>query len=199
MRRRDKGLRHPDSEKLAWTTPGGITTKLLRTLGRPALGRNRLIISTRKSKGHLRSSFLIQAGQRGSKEHQKQARHPANRDLGFGAARTSRSARCRRREEKLAILAEARDAPTSVSAVARRHGLHPSLLFRWRRDACDVPVRQQPAFIPFALPVPTCPSPQERAAAGVIEIDLAGGHRVRAEAGVEVAVLRSVIEALVER
>ncbi|HEU0059398.1 MAG TPA: transposase, partial [Hyphomicrobiaceae bacterium] len=39
-----------------------------------------------------------------------------------------------RREQKLAILAEV-DAPGgSVSEVARRHGLHTSLLFRWRRD-----------------------------------------------------------------
>ena len=39
-----------------------------------------------------------------------------------------------RREQKLAIVAEI-DAPGgSVSEVARRHALHTSLLFRWRRD-----------------------------------------------------------------
>lgn len=38
------------------------------------------------------------------------------------------------RAQKLAILAEV-DAPGgSVSEVARRHGLHTSLLFRWRRN-----------------------------------------------------------------
>ena len=74
------------------------------------------------------------------------------------------------RDEKLAILAEARDAPTSISAVARRHGLHPSLLW-WRRDACNGPGPQQPAFMPLALPGPTCPSLPERAARGVIEIE----------------------------
>ncbi|WP_461369763.1 transposase [Candidatus Darwinibacter acetoxidans] len=37
------------------------------------------------------------------------------------------------REEKRAIIAEVRETRTTVSAVARRHGLHPSLLFRWRR------------------------------------------------------------------
>src|SRR3954454_7516594 len=52
--------------------------------GQP-LGRNRLIISTRESKGHLRSTLPVEAGQSRPEEHQKQARHPANRDLGFGA------------------------------------------------------------------------------------------------------------------
>jgi transposase len=104
------------------------------------------------------------------------------------------------REEKLAILAEADSTPTSVSAVARRHGLHPSLLFRWRRDACEAAVIEKgPAFTPLALPGPACPPAQERAAAGLIEIELAGGHRVRAGAGVDGAVLRGVIEALVQR
>ena len=104
------------------------------------------------------------------------------------------------REEKLAILAEADRTPTSVSAVARRHGLHPSLLFRWRRDACEAAVVEKgPAFIPLALPGPACPPAQERAAAGLIEIELAGGHRVRAGAGVDGTVLRGVIEALVQR
>ena len=104
------------------------------------------------------------------------------------------------REEKLAILAEADRTPTSVSAVARRHGLHPSLLFRWRRDACAAAVVEKgPAFIPLALPGPACPPAQERAAAGLIEIELAGGHRVRAGAGVDGTVLRGVVEALVQR
>jgi hypothetical protein len=53
--------------------------------GGQSLGRNGLIISGRKCKGHLRSSLLIKGGQRGSEEHQKQARHSADRDLGFGA------------------------------------------------------------------------------------------------------------------
>src|SRR5215213_1204236 len=55
--------------------------------GQP-LGRNVLIISGRKCKGHLRSTFPIEAGQRRPQEHQEQARHPANRDLGFGAELT---------------------------------------------------------------------------------------------------------------
>ena len=36
--------------------------------------------------------------------------------------------------EKRAIVEEARRATSSISAVARRHGITPSLLFRWRRE-----------------------------------------------------------------
>jgi hypothetical protein len=39
----------------------------------------------------------------------------------------------------------------------------------------------------------------KRAAAAVIEIELAGGHRLRADASIDIAVLRSLIEALVGR
>ncbi|MCW3038514.1 MAG: transposase [Solirubrobacterales bacterium] len=103
-------------------------------------------------------------------------------------------------EEKRTILAEARDTATSVSAVARRHGLHASLLFRWRRDAREeeqAPARLPgPTFVPLALPVPTVvPEP----APGAIEIEVAGGHRIRVERGADPALLGSVIAALVGR
>ena len=90
-------------------------------------------------------------------------------------------------------------APTSVSAVARRHGLHPSLLFRWRREVEDAVGPRKPTFVPLALPGPvTAPLPGG-SAAGVIEIELAGGDRVRAEGAVDSAVLRGVVEALAQR
>ena len=105
-------------------------------------------------------------------------------------------------EEKRAILAEARDTPTSVSAVARRHGLHASLLFRWRRDALEeeqAPARPPgPTFVPLALPAPTV-APVPEPTAGAIEIALAGGHRIRVERGADPALLGSVIAALVGR
>jgi transposase len=68
-----------------------------------------------------------------------------------------------RREQKLAILAEV-DAPGgSVSEVARRHALHTSLLFRWRRElnwrrpsASASPAQ---SFVPVRLPPPSLPAP----------------------------------------
>ncbi|GJD36419.1 MULTISPECIES: IS66-like element accessory protein TnpA [Methylobacterium] len=106
-------------------------------------------------------------------------------------------------EQKRAILAEADVPGTSASAVARRHGLHSSLLFRWRRAvlaeqrAAVAPAG--PAFVPLALPAPTAGAPIVPAEPGPIEIELAGGHRVRVPAGTDLALLRGVLAALTGR
>lgn len=61
-------------------------------------------------------------------------------------------------EQKRAIHAEADDPATTASEVARRHGLHSSLLFRWRcalRAEASAPTAgSRPSFIPLALPAP---------------------------------------------
>src|SRR6185295_19345937 len=80
-----------------------------------------------------------------------------------------------RREQKLAILAEV-DAPDgSVSEVARRHGLHTSLLFRWRRDLSKSMVpTSPPTFLPVALSPPASVAASTPSKPGMIEIVLAG-------------------------
>lgn len=40
-------------------------------------------------------------------------------------------------EQKMAIVAETMQPGTTISTVARRHGLSPSLVFRWRRLMSD--------------------------------------------------------------
>lgn len=57
----------------------------------------------------------------------------------------------------------------------------------------------QPAFVPLVLPSLVNTNLRECMLVGVIEIELAGGHRLRAEALTDVAVLRSLIEGLVGR
>jgi len=107
------------------------------------------------------------------------------------------------REQKQAVLAEAKNTATTVSAVARRHGIAPSLLFRWRREALDAEraaaLPPQPAFVPLCLPGPVSTESGERTQPGIIEIELAAGHRLRADASVDIGVLRTLIEALVGR
>jgi transposase len=104
--------------------------------------------------------------------------------------------------EKRAMVAEAEEPGATVSMVARRHNLHSSLLFRWRRDALaetgTADVSSQPTFIPLALPGPVDPA-RPVPVAGTIEIELAGGHRLRAKGNVDAGVLRSVLEALIGR
>ena len=103
--------------------------------------------------------------------------------------------------EKRAIVDEAQRTTGSISAVARRHGITPSLLFRWRRE-----LRQQdhsperppaPAFVPLALPSPAeTLRPPAEGRGGVVEVEWAGG-RVRIAGPVDrdtiVAVLGIVV------
>lgn len=108
------------------------------------------------------------------------------------------------RSEKQAIVSEAAQAG-SVSAVARRHGIAPALLFRWRREFKSRPVpekaekepasdiRTGPAFVPVML------ASDEREASprdGTIEITFPNGCVVRVGGGVEDAVLGRVLRAL---
>jgi transposase len=105
-----------------------------------------------------------------------------------------------RREQKLAILAEI-DAPGgSVSEVARRHALHTSLLFRWRRELSrrklSAPASPAQGFVPVRLPPPSAPAPHAPARPGSIEVVLVGGRTIRVGADVEVGALLRIVEAL---
>ncbi|OLP58910.1 hypothetical protein BJF93_23065 [Xaviernesmea oryzae] len=106
-------------------------------------------------------------------------------------------------EQKRAILAEADDPATTASAVARRHGLHSSLLFGWRRavlvERQTRAASAEPTFVPFALPPPAATAAERPGGSGVIAIELAGGHRLRAEAGADLTLLQGMIAALLGR
>jgi transposase len=123
--------------------------------------------------------------------------------------------------ERLALLAEV-DAEGSVSLVARRHGIAESLLYGWRSarkaketaDQVDDPVEFVPIGVfgrshdegPAMLAAPAKAQPPRSAAcmpptsmgdrAGVIEIDLPNGARVRVDAFVNERALRRVFSAM---
>jgi transposase len=108
-----------------------------------------------------------------------------------------------RREQKLAILAEV-DAPGgSVSEVARRHALHTSLLFRWRRELTkrrpSAPASPVQSFVPVRLPPPSRPAPPASARSGSIEIVLASGRTLRVGTDVDTDALVRIVEALEAR
>ncbi len=93
-------------------------------------------------------------------------------------------------EEKAWIVAESLDPTTTVSAVARRYGLHASQLFTWRQQLAAPTAREAPAFVPVVVAEDgSAPA----AMAGRIEIAL-GPAVVRVGADVDAAALRRVLE-----
>jgi transposase len=105
-------------------------------------------------------------------------------------------------EERLHAVEETQLLP--VSAVARKHGVAKSLLFRWRKEAGLLGKRQKvEAFVPVRIAAsPAISLPQPSASAPVtlepcsIEIELVGGTKLRVSGTVKPDALRQVIAAL---
>src|SRR3954462_13007725 len=95
-------------------------------------------------------------------------------------------------EEKAWIVAESLDPAATVSAVARRYGLHPSQLFVWRQQLAASAARDAPGFVPV-LVTDEGTTPAEPG--GRIEIVL-GPAVGRGGADGDAAALRGVLEAV---
>ena len=107
-------------------------------------------------------------------------------------------------DEKQAIIAAALQPGVNVSAVARRHGITPNLLFRWRKAAkTDAKAAAAPAFLPVSVTAPTkgaeasCDRSASEAAPAAdsrIEIELANGRRVRVGPGADMGALKRILD-----
>jgi transposase len=99
-----------------------------------------------------------------------------------------------------------------VATVARRNKVASSLVVTWRRLARtgQLGVVHEPAFVPVQIASPTAPEPSVPAARvrstsspgrrrGLIEIDLAGGRRVRVDAQFDAEALSRVLDLLERR
>ena len=125
-------------------------------------------------------------------------------------------------EQKVAVLAEAPAPGANMSEVARRHGLLPAQVYKWRRlaelgiigmpGASELPsfvaveitkdVRSlPPALVPEGKPaaVDGGPRRRRRKKAGLIEIELGGGRRIRVDRDVDAAALERVLDVLARR
>jgi transposase len=112
--------------------------------------------------------------------------------------------------EKVRIVEEAFRPGVIVKDVARRLGIHESLLYRWRRlMRAASPTGGLPTFVPVmvtpeldmvepsALPSVTSPPVTPTAVAGaVLEVMLPDGARVRLEGAVDPALAAAVLTAL---
>jgi len=111
------------------------------------------------------------------------------------------------RDQKQAIVAEVERGAT-VSEVARRHNIHSSLLFRWRRQfagstSVSSTAKAEPTttFLPVrvAEPAPSTtmePKSEPSRRVAMIEIELVTGRKLRVGADVDVIVLKRLIAAL---
>jgi transposase len=96
--------------------------------------------------------------------------------------------------EKANIVEESLRPGAAVTAVARRHDVHPNLLHHWRRQAKRaLEGSQELKFLPVAM---TAAARAGSRAAGSIEIDLDGRVRVRVDSAVDEAALGRVLRAL---
>ena len=101
--------------------------------------------------------------------------------------------------EKKAIVAESQTTSTAISAVARKNGIAPALLFRWRRELGAALRRPAAArFVPVCLPAPVVAAAAPAvASSGVIEIELVrSGMRLRVDGQVDAAALKRVLDVL---
>jgi transposase len=99
--------------------------------------------------------------------------------------------------EKERLVAASLEPGAVVSALAREAGLHPSQLYGWRRKLC---ARRE--AVPDFAPVQIVGEPAARglpAPVGVIEIELAGGTRLRITGAVDSATVSAAVSALVAK
>ncbi len=117
--------------------------------------------------------------------------------------------------EKRAIVEETRQRGASVAMVAHRHGINANLVFGWRRlhqqgllepDAAATAAPLLPVRISTPTVVANKPAPpattsvrSRQGAQGSIDIEFAGGTRVRVQGEVDRATLARVIDVLSSR
>jgi transposase len=100
------------------------------------------------------------------------------------------------REEKERIVAAALAPGANASAVAREAGIHVSQLFRWRQQLCArVPSAPGFAAVTVAAERPLG-GPVAAAGSSIIEVELAGGSRLRISGPVGSATVAAAITAL---
>jgi transposase len=96
------------------------------------------------------------------------------------------------RAEKERIVAAALAPGAVASEVARAAGIHASQLFRWRQQLCG-PAATSASFAPVAI-VPDAGAPG--AATSTIEVEFAGGTRMRIAGAADPAIVAALIAGL---
>jgi len=102
-------------------------------------------------------------------------------------------------DEKRMICAQTRVPGVSVSQVARRYDVNANLVFTWRRDprfAGEPSVEEDARFLPVEVVERAVSRSTDVVVENRIEIDLAGGHRVRISGSYDPDALARLIRGL---
>jgi transposase len=111
-------------------------------------------------------------------------------------------------QEKARIVREAQRPGASLQEVCQRHGLHPSLVTRWRAQHRTVVKKATPRkarLLPVRVEPQTRSSPrlargddihQNTSKSGSIEIELSAGRRVHIQGMVDAQTLRALLQEL---
>jgi len=93
-------------------------------------------------------------------------------------------------EEKRSICFQTTAPGVSVAQVARRYAVNANLIFKWLRDprfapdpAAALPPSEEAHFLPVEIVAQARSAPTAPAAENHIEIEIAGGHRMRISGG----------------
>ena len=104
--------------------------------------------------------------------------------------------------DKQQIVDETLMPGASISAVARRYGLHPSQLFAWRKVVRDGNIEEgsfgsfDGAFAPVVVTNEARLLPSGVLGSGRMEIVLVSGHRIVVDASVDPAALGRIVNLL---
>ena len=105
--------------------------------------------------------------------------------------------------DKQQIVEETLMPGASISAVARRYGLHPSQVFAWRKAAREGEMAERPgpglfecAFAPVLVTGGSCMPPSSAVGYGRMEIVLLSDRRIVVDASVDGAALDRVVTVL---
>jgi len=125
--------------------------------------------------------------------------------MGFWVVR--RTKRLWTGEEKRSICLQTTALDVSVAQVARRYALNASMIFKWLRDARYAPGSEQgaadaPVFLPVEIASPTRSEvarailPDSALPSCLLEVEIAGGHRLRVSGAYDPEALARLIRGL---
>jgi transposase len=121
----------------------------------------------------------------------------------YGDSVARRTKRLWTDEEKRSICFQTAAPGVSVAQVARRYAVNANLIFKWLRDprfapdpASASPLPEDARFLPVEIVTQARSAPTAPAAENHIEIELAGGHRMRISGGYDPEALARLIRGL---